>query len=302
MTQPARPYVPVRPPTNPTVPKYNQIAPKAQSKAKANFGGEGSSSDDDVAFAGGRSYCCGLWNTGDSICLNLCKTFIICFVCPLVLFWMWKSGNLEKLLDKAGNAAGKGCGCCKKFCSTVSAKLNGSCLDKLCNTSKCKHCCGIQRCCEGVCTCFRKGCKTGCLSKLCSYLKKCISCGFLKDFFGKCCACFKNICKCSSITKFIKSTCKCNWEKLDCCNARKGCANPLACCKECPCMSKCKNLDNCVCCEKSATSVKGCCGEIKGRCCNCCFAFKKSVSSKGQSLKNAMGRGRYKPKSKFKKY
>ena len=64
-------------------------------------------------------------------------------------------------------------------------------------------------------------------------------------------------------------------------------------------MSKCKNLDSCVCCEKSTRSVKGCCGEIKGRFCNCCYSFKKTASSKGQSLKNAFGRGRYKPSSKF---
>jgi hypothetical protein len=38
---------------------------------------------------------------------------------------------------------------------------------------------------------------------------------------------------------------------------------------------------------------------VKSRLCNCCFSFKKAAGSKGQSLKNALGRGRYKPNSKF---
>ena len=113
-----------------------------------NFRGEDSSDDDEVKFVAGVSYCCGLWNTGDSICLNLCKTGIVFVVCPLVIFWMYKGGNLEKIFEKAGNVAGKGCDCCSKFCSTVSAKLNGGCLDKLCNTDICKQCCGIPRCFE----------------------------------------------------------------------------------------------------------------------------------------------------------
>ena len=120
--------------------KYNKVVPLEEEKvrSKVNFGGEDSESDDDVKFIPGRSYCCGLWNTGDSVCLNLCKTITVFVVCPLVMFWMWKSGNLEKLLDKAGNVAGKGCNCCTKFCSTISAKFNGSCIDKLCNTDSCK--------------------------------------------------------------------------------------------------------------------------------------------------------------------
>lgn len=252
-----------------------------------------------MVYEMGRSYCCGLWNTGDSICLNCCKVFIICFVCPLVLFWLYKSGTFEDLLEKAGAVGKSSCSCCRKMCTTVSAKLNGSCLDKLCNTNGCKQCCGLQRCCGGVVKFFGKCCKAGCFSGFCSYLKKFISCQFVGDFCGKCCACFKNLFKCSSIGKFLKSTFSCNWSSLNCCDARKGCQNPLFCCKECPCFSTCKRFDTCVCCEKSASTVSGCCGEIKGRFCNCCYSFQKAAGSKGQSLKNALGRGKYMPRSKF---
>lgn len=145
MVQPSRPnqILPTRPEPNP--PRENKVKPlgEKEDEEKKPFAGENSGSDDEVKFVVGYSYCCGLWNTGDSICLNLCKVGIVFVVCPLMIFWMYKSGSLDKLLEKAGAVSSKGCECCTKCCATVSAKLNGSCLDKLCNTDNCKHCCGI---------------------------------------------------------------------------------------------------------------------------------------------------------------
>jgi hypothetical protein len=134
---------------------------------------------------------------------------------------------------------------------------------------------------------------------MCSFLKKCIACTLISEFLSKCCACFKKGMNCSAIGKFLTSTCGCNWEKLDCCDARKGCSNPLNCCKECPCFSSCKQFDTCVCCEKSVSSTKGFCSDLWGRCCNCCYSFKKSVGTTGSNLKNNLGRGKYAPKGKL---
>jgi hypothetical protein len=193
------------------------------------------------------------------MCLNLCKTCLVFVVCPLVVFWMYKSGNLEKIFEKAGNTASKGCDCCSKFCSTVSAKLNGSCFDKLCNTDSCKQCCGLTKCFGAICGFFKGCCKDNC---------------------------FKNALNFDAICKCLKSTFSCDFSKLDCCDAKKGCQNPLVCCGSCPCFSKCGKLDGCTCCEKSATATQGFCSDVFGRCCNCCYSFKKAAGSTGQKSKS----------------
>lgn len=296
-------------------PKSNQIMP-AQPKAKqteekvekekeeahVNWGGEDSSSDSEVGFIPGRSYCCGLFNSGDSMCYNCCKFIIVFVVCPLVCYWLYKSGNLEKLIDKAGSTFKGSCQCCKKICVTVSAKLRDChCITKYCNSDKCKHCCGIQRCCEGICNCFKGFCEKGCFSKICGCVKNFFNCSIIKDFCGKCCGCFKDAIKCGSIAAFCKSICKCDFDKLKCCDKNLGCDNPCQCCGQLPCCKKCKDLDGCSCCSRAGNAVKdggkkigGCCTQVKERCCNCCFQFKKKAGSKGSSLSKNFGRGRYK--------
>lgn len=291
-------------------PKNNQIAP-VQPKAKneesrVNFGGDSSSSDSDVRFVRGKSYCCGLINTGDSICMNCCKFIIVFVICPLAIYWMWSEGHIEKILEKAGSTLSGGCGCCKKYCGMVSGKLNGSCVQKLCNGDKCKSCCGLQRFFEGICSCFKQCCKKGCLTKVCGFIGKLISCRGLKECCGPCCGCIKKGLKCGNIGALCKGCCKCDFDKLDCCDPQKGCKNMFQCCGDCPCCKKCANFDTCSCCNRAGATAKngikevgGCCTQVKQRCCNCCFLFKKKAASKGASLSKNFGRGRYKPKSKF---
>lgn len=274
-------------------------------KPRVNWGGgEDSSTDSDVQYVPGRSYCCGLFNSGDSMCYNCIKFLIVFVVCPLVCYWLYKSGNLEKLMDKAGSTLKGGCGCCRKVCVTVSAKLRDChCITKNCNSEKCKHCCGLQKACEGICSCFKGCCKTGCFSDVCNWFKKCLNCDFVKDFCGKCCSCFKEVFKCGSIKNFCESIFKCNFDKLKCCNRDFGCKNPCQCCGELPCCKKCKDLNSCSCCDKAGSAIKdggrkvgGCCSGAKERCCNCCYTLKKKAGSKGSNFSKNFGRGRYQAK------
>lgn len=301
-------------PVNQQKVKGNQIMPAQprakddEEKPKVNWGrAEDSSTDSDVAFVAGNPYCCGLFNSGDSMCYNSIKFFIVFVVCPLACYWMYKSGNLEKLVDKAGATLQGGCSCCRKLCVTVSAKIRDcSCLTKTCNSDKCKHCCGLQRCCEGVCKCLKGACGKGCFSKFCGWFKNCVKCNVVKDFCGRFCSCFKDAIKCGSIKKFCSGIFKCNFDKLNCCNRDIGCKNPCQCCGDLPCFQKCKDFDTCSCCDKAGAGIReggkkvgGCCSGLKERFCNCCFDFRKKAGSKGSSFMKNFGRGRYKPKGKF---
>ena len=289
-------------------PKVNQIVPQSQPKAKkdsprakVNFGGEDSSSDSDVRFVGGRSYCCGLINTGDSICMNCCKIFIVFVVFPLALYWLYTSGHLKTIADKAGDALSGGCKCCRKLCATVSGKLNDmKCLNKVCNSKSCKHCCGLQRFFEGICSCGKHCCRKGCFSGVTKFCGKILTCKGLKECCGPCWECTKKGLKCSAIGNFFKGLCKCDFDKLSCCNPEKGCKNMFQCFGDCPCCKKCGKYDTCSCCNRAGfDKAKGCFGQCKERLCNCCYSFKKKAGEKGASLKSNWGRGRYKPKSKF---
>lgn len=276
--------------------------PKAKETEKkehnVNFGGEDSSSDSDVRFVPGKSYCCGLINTGDSICMNCCKIFVVFVLFPLALYWLYTSGHLKTIMDKAGDALSGSCKCCRKLCATVSGKLNDlKCLAKLCNSKSCKHCCGLQRACEGICSCAKHCCE---VKKACKFVGKVLTCKGLKECCGPCCECFKKGANCGAIAKFLKGLCKCDFDDLSCCNPEKGCKNMFQCFGDCPCCKKLKKFDTCSCCNRAGfKKATGCFGQCKERCCNCCYSFKKKAGEKGASLSKNWGRGRYKPKSKF---
>jgi hypothetical protein len=111
---------------------------------------------------------------------------------------------------------------------------------------------------------------------------------------------------CGNIGKTLKGCCKCDFDKLDCCDPQKGCKNMFQCCGDCPCCKKCAKFDSISCCNRAGSTMKngvkeagGCCKQFKERFCNCCYTFKKQATTKGSSLAKNFGRGRYKPKSKF---
>lgn len=258
-----------------------------EKKQNINWGGgDSSSSSDEVAFYPGKSYCCGLIHTGDSICKNVTKVCVVFVLIPLVLYWLWKSGKGEKLLEGAQKLLGGSCECCKKMCEVVNQKLNNGCINKLCNTESCRNCCGLQTGCENCCTCLAGCCKKGCLSDVCSWIK---SCGGLKGCCRDCLNCCKNGLSCDACGKFCKGCLSCNFSKLDCCDGGKGCGNPMRCCGKCPCCSGCKEMDTCVCCEKPGYVGRSGGGGSSGGdggcdcCARCCGACRRPSRTSGLS-------------------
>jgi len=260
-------------------------------KPKVVWAKKEGSSDESIDYDPGRPYCCGLIHTGDSLCKNFCKVFIICVVCPLVIYWCWKSGAAEEIYDNLSEHIGGACECCKKCNTVVEENLNGGCIDSLCNTDSCKHCCGITTCLGGFFSCLGGMCNKNCFSDICKFFGECGGgCGEcfgrIKDLCGQCC-------HIESITKCCKGTFTCDFKDLACCDIEKGLKNPLQCFGKCPCCKKLGEMDTCSICEKAKTTVsKGaheaeeCCGGCHKRICNCCYGATNYAKEKGVGIKS----------------
>jgi len=125
--------------------------------------------NDAYEFNPGRPYCCGLIHTGDSWCKNGCKLFIIFCVCPLIIFWLYRSGVAEELMDKAGEYLGGSCECCNKIAIVIEENLNGGIIDDVCNNDMCKNSCGFEGFFKGIINFFSSMCHPSCFGDIAEF-------------------------------------------------------------------------------------------------------------------------------------
>ena len=279
-------------------------------KSRVNWGGADSSgsSSDEIGYYRGRSYCCGLIHTGDSLCFNFIKLFCLFVVLPLLIYWLWRSGYEEKILEKVGEVAEQvieyvvekcDCKCCRELCKILTDKLNVRCIQQCFNNCFCRHCCGLQSGCERCFSCLGEMCRLSCFKDICSFLAICLTKQGIGQCFGRCCACLGAGCQPASCSLCLRSLFLCNCDQMECCDLDKGCDNVFQCCGKCPCCRTCEKFDRCVCCPRRPGRVNvgrrsllgntgggsgtggdvgsggggsgDCCDGCSERVCNCCY-------------------------------